>query len=173
MNNRIIQRIAAYYEADNTVNSIIPQNTSTKQFNQSIAHQYALMKLNNIPALHHLKYDPCDIGLCGDNFSIENNQYVIEWQVHGITKQSRLTALDEFNDYCIQERIYFNSPKYKELRAKFDNFIYQYYYWGTLLIFKNDILYKNSQPKYFNADYSKQQLKDEGNRLIEQYKQEL
>lgn len=84
-----------------------------------------------------------------------------------------MTALDNFNEYCIDNKIYYNSNQYKKLRAEFDKYIYNHYYADVILVFKNNNLFTRELPIYFNQDYSKQQLKDEEIQKIKQCRQEL
>lgn len=174
--NRILKRIAAYYESNGMINSNIPQAKSNDKFNDCMKSQYTLNSLvdnNDVSVLHHLKYDPCNIGLCGDTFIINNDKYILEWQVHGITRQSRLKAIDELNDYCINNKIYSNTTKYQTLHKILNNYIQEKYYVGVLLIFKNEQCDIINVPVYFNQNYSQQQLKNEGIQRIKQYKQKL
>lgn len=78
--NRIIKRIAAYYEADETINNIIPQDNSNEQFEYCVQSQNALTVLNDksLNALKHLQYHSFNVGLSGETVSINNDQYIIE-----------------------------------------------------------------------------------------------
>ena len=99
--NKIIKRIAAYYQADNSINTTIEQSISNNYFNSRIQPRQLIHNLNsNITnAIALLKYGVLNIGLCGDTFMLKNNdQITIEWQVKHIINESIYAAKEKISE---------------------------------------------------------------------------
>lgn len=170
--NKIIYRIAAYYNSNNTINSTISQDISNNQFNNYVQTQNFTNQLveNIIFPIPILNYGILNAGLCGDTFNVNKDIIVLEWQVKYITKDSIYKAIDEIDVRCQQNNIKFNSVYRQKLINELKNYINDHYYLGLLLVFQNNTFIKIQEYKYFDRGYNIQQIKDNGLKLINQFK---
>lgn len=100
--NKIICRIVAYYNSNNTINSTISQDISNNQFNNYVQTQNFTNQLveNIIFPISILNYGILNVGLCGDTFNVNKDIIVLEWQVKYLTKNSIYKAIDEIDVHC-------------------------------------------------------------------------
>ena len=75
-NNRILARIATYYDNNNQVNNTISQEDSDQAYENYVQSQYSLQSFqssNWSQVAYNLKYEETRIGLYGDTFKSNKN----------------------------------------------------------------------------------------------------
>lgn len=173
INNKIIQRIAAYIDKNGNKNYDIDQEISTNYVNGFIDSPIAILRLTVTKdkdplgfAFSQSKYLIIDgIGLCGISFTnSKNEKIVIEFHVSQLTQESITNINIRFNR-AIRKRNYIEQD---ELSTIFKNKLYNEYYIGIILVYKNDILVEHYLKCYHKSQLP--ELKNIGNRLVQQYK---
>lgn len=176
---RIIKHIAAYYTANGQIDDTIEQSNSNYQYNEVSNADIQLRRITpNLLAtiIQHLKYQPNDIGLCGDSFiSKTGDKYIIEWQVSSLNSYSIDTAYEQLDimQQEQQQKASFNITKHKQLCEDFDAYVQQNYFLGVILIFKNNNFYDFGERKRFSRNTSQADIIHYGQQLIQEEKQNL
>lgn len=189
MNNRIIQRIAAYYDTNGQINSNIQQSISDKNYNANIKAYSVLQRLlsSDLSGItNYLRYDSKNnnvnfdigIGLCGDSFIAKNGKQVdVEWQVKAINPRSVDAAYEQLDiqQQEQQDQHTFNEAQHLQLCNEFESMTDEQYFLGILLVYINETLDKSlsNDKHFFPKNTSKASLINYGQQLIQEVKQKL
>lgn len=180
--NKIIKRIAAYYDSQSNVVNTIPQTDSEKAFDdnnyQALIFMNSLLDGNKNDIISNFEYESTGIAPYGDSFiGKDGNNYVVEWQIYQITSLSEDNAYDALDKLCVKNSM--TQDEEKELREILESHMYNHFFMGAILIFQNGNLYDQlKEPQldanyFFNQDTNKNTIKEFGKNLIEQIKQSL
>ena len=188
-NNRIIQRIAAYYDTNGQINNNIQQSTSDKIYDNNIKAYYLLHSLQSSDlsdATNCLRYDSennnvnfdISIGLCGDSFIAKNGKQVdVEWQVKAINPKSVDAAYEQLDiqQQNQQTKHTFNKAQHLQLCNEFESTTDEQYFLGILLVYINKTLDTDlsNDKHFFPKNTSKASLINYGQQLIQEVKQKL
>ena len=189
INNRIIQRIAAYYDTNGRINNNIQQPTSNENYNDNIdaCHVlHSLLSSDLSDATNCLRYDSenndinfdIGIGLCGDSFIAKNGKQVdVEWQVKAINPKSVDAAYEQLDiqQQNQQTKHTFNKAQHLQLCNEFESTTDEQYFLGILLVYINETFNKalSSDKHFFPKNTSKASLINYGQQLIQEVKQKL
>ena len=166
--NRIIKRIAAFYDEKGQINNDINQEKSNSAYNydndaldflHTIYDEYVSQMLKD------LYYKTNEIGKYGKSLIINNNKIVVEWQVKPISEYSIVDAYETLNDFCDNNSI--SSTQHDKIVNQFDNYVDEKYYCGKIVVFING----NQNNQYYHCQYfpkntSNDELRNIGKDLV-------
>lgn len=168
-NNRIIKRIAAYYDENGKVNNNIKQSTSDDNYNdnvESISYLQQVQSSNGLlnnnllnkdllsnasEVTYMLRYSSDNpdvefdikIGMCGTSFTAKNGDHIdIEWQVKAVDPSS-IDGIYEYLDITQQEQEEehtFNEQQHLQLCKDFESYTDNNFLLGILFVYKNGTL---------------------------------
>lgn len=139
--------------------------------------KYLYNDLYSNPILHaiinQLQYISINnqLGLCGDTFYKNKDTFNIEFHVKQITQESEINVYQELDNISLN--IQYTTTQIQQWTDELKWYIYDNYYFGLFLIFKNKQFIACKNFKFYNQLYTKNQLQILEYRYIKKLKQKI